>query len=134
MSEYNAAKKKEYYQKNKSRSLEAARVRYYKNQEYFKFYQRKRRLRTIYFPHLSIDEAYAAYEKLREEQKDLCAICGNPESKIDPQQGRPCTLAVDHCHKTGKVRGLLCFRCNTNLGWYETMSDKFLAYLERTSK
>ena len=35
-----------------------------------------------------------------------CNICSKPED----------TLCVDHCHKTGKIRGLLCFDCNTGLG------------------
>lgn len=43
------------------------------------------------------------------EQKGLCAICEQPE-KI----GR--ALAIDHDHKTGRVRKLLCYRCNLLLG------------------
>lgn len=48
------------------------------------------------------------YSVLFEKQKGLCAICGEP-----PKHKR---LGVDHCHKTGKVRGLLCSPCNLMLG------------------
>ncbi len=42
------------------------------------------------------------------KQKGLCAICREvPEKK---------RLAVDHCHKTGKIRGLLCNLCNMSIG------------------
>lgn len=43
--------------------------------------------------------------ELSKKQDDLCALC-NTKSKLD----------VDHNHKTGKVRGLLCRRCNLLLG------------------
>ena len=45
-----------------------------------------------------------------EEQKGVCKICGNPGD------GRWKQLCVDHDHQTGKVRDLLCRRCNTVLG------------------
>jgi hypothetical protein len=44
------------------------------------------------------------------EQNDLCKICIKPNSK---RYGR---LSVDHCHKTNKVRGLLCDKCNMAIG------------------
>lgn len=49
------------------------------------------------------------YEALVAKQQGLCAICGSTCSS-----GR--NLAVDHCHKTGKVRGLLCGNCNRAIG------------------
>jgi hypothetical protein len=39
-------------------------------------------------------------------------------------------LSVDHCHKTGKIRGLLCTKCNTALGWFETNQEQVQDYLE----
>lgn len=49
------------------------------------------------------------YYKMLEKQKEVCKICNK---KCSSKQ----TLSVDHCHKTGKVRGLLCIKCNTSLG------------------
>lgn len=55
------------------------------------------------------------YNIMLEEQDGVCAICGNPETAIS-RWGTPLSLAVDHCHETGRVRGLLCRNCNVTLG------------------
>lgn len=52
------------------------------------------------------------YNSLLEKQNYVCAIC---------KQKRGAVLAVDHCHDTGKVRGLLCRLCNTSLGIFKTI-------------
>lgn len=49
------------------------------------------------------------YKKLFKQQKGKCLVCGKKSNK---------TLHVDHNHKTGKVRGLLCFRCNYGIGYF----------------
>ncbi len=49
------------------------------------------------------------YETMLISQEGGCAICGTP-----PRDGVP--LHVDHDHKTGRIRGLLCFTCNNALG------------------
>ncbi len=49
------------------------------------------------------------YEQMLKDQNGVCKICKGP----DPA-GKD--FAVDHCHVTGKVRGLLCQNCNTSLG------------------
>lgn len=52
------------------------------------------------------------YYKLLEKQDGKCAICfGQPKGKS--------RLSVDHCHKTGKIRGLLCSNCNSALGLFK---------------
>ena len=54
------------------------------------------------------------YERLLIAQKKCCAICGTtePSSKIKKHK----YFSVDHCHKTGHVRGLLCAACNSAIG------------------
>jgi hypothetical protein len=59
---------------------------------------------------LSLDE----YNQKLNLQNGLCAICGQPETKVG--RGRVQHLSVDHCHKTGMNRGLLCDQCNKTLG------------------
>ena len=49
------------------------------------------------------------YNQMREHQQFSCLICGEKETS-------PTSLHVDHCHKDGHVRGLLCFHCNSMLG------------------
>jgi len=73
------------------------------------------------------------FTKLYEDQHGVCAICTTPlriEFGLARGQSKLC---VDHCHDTGKVRGLLCKRCNTGLGQLGETKDKLLkaiAYLE----
>ncbi len=64
------------------------------------------------------------WRKIYEHQKGLCAICGNPLPDT-------CTL-TDHDHKSGLIRGLLCFRCNKSLGEDITIPFllKLLEYLQ----
>jgi Recombination endonuclease VII len=54
------------------------------------------------------------YERLYNKQNGLCAIC--KKSEVARLRGVVKRLSVDHCHKTGKVRGLLCTACNSVLG------------------
>ena len=52
------------------------------------------------------------YESLLASQDGHCAIC--------PTEPKTRRLHVDHNHRTGQVRGLLCFRCNRGLPTYAT--------------
>jgi hypothetical protein len=55
------------------------------------------------------------YDRLLEDQGGGCAICGKPPDGM--------ALHVDHCHETGRVRGLLCFSCNAGLGQFKHDPD-----------
>lgn len=63
------------------------------------------------------------YQKMYDAQGGLCAICNDPYD----------ILCVDHCHKTGTVRGLLCDACNHGLGRFKdepNLLSRAIDYLE----
>ena len=60
------------------------------------------------------------WNKLFKKQNGCCAICKKPQSSFHQK------LHVDHDHKSGKVRGLLCISCNIFIGAYEKRQE----YLE----
>lgn len=66
-----------------------------------------------------------AYAKLWQAQGGLCAICNQPEVTT-LANGIVQSLAVDHDHATGKVRGLLCRACNTGLGLFQDNTARML--------
>lgn len=66
------------------------------------------------------------------EQQLVCGICKNPETCR--KDGSTRTLSVDHDHLTGKVRGLLCHRCNAGLGYFRDNIDYLSAAIEWITK
>jgi hypothetical protein len=61
----------------------------------------------------------AQYNAMLTEQGGVCAICGKAQStkyRGVRGHGKIKALYIDHCHKTGKIRGLLCHYCNFGLG------------------
>ncbi len=71
------------------------------------------------------------YEAIKQEQNFCCAICG----KSEEANGR--FLAADHCHTTGKVRGLLCKCCNLGLGQFKddpALLSLAVEYLRKTNE
>ena len=110
---------------NKNRShVNARRRKWYKAN-----IKEEREKRILQKYGLSATEYYLMYE----EQGHSCAICkksGKPSSLSDKPFS---ALAVDHCHKTGVIRKLLCFNCNTMLGQAKDNIDilrKAVKYLE----
>ena len=61
------------------------------------------------------------YNEMFSKQKGRCAICNKHQSDLER------TLNVDHCHSTGKVRGLLCQNCNTGIGLLQDDCDVLLS-------
>ena len=71
------------------------------------------------------------YDSLVKQQKGVCAICHGPPN--GGPRGRQEILFVDHCHESGRIRGLLCFRCNSALGLLRDnlgSARRMVAYLE----
>lgn len=77
---------------------------------------------------------YADYDALFEKQDGKCGICGEPETIKDGRNGKRKKLALDHCHSSGKLRGLLCTGCNTGLGCFaddRTRLSAAITYLDK---
>lgn len=77
----------------------------------------------------------AQYRDLLTIQNNLCALCEQPEKVCKDSDKIPQSLAVDHNHTTGEIRGLLCYRCNLTLGVIEKdleFTNKILAYLSKS--
>jgi len=69
------------------------------------------------------------YNSMLEQQNNKCKLCENSF-----QQNKK--IHVDHCHNTGKIRGLLCVSCNRGLGYLKDDKDlllKAVKYLKRES-
>ncbi len=81
------------------------------NPDKYKLYYRKSKLKRMYG--VSLDD----YNKMFQKQRGCCAICGKHQS----QESR--ALSVDHNHKTGEVRKLLCGKCNLLIGQVESNID-----------
>ena len=64
-----------------------------------------------------------------EAQGGCCAMC---EKELDFAIGakRDRAINIDHCHTSGKVRGILCVSCNTSVGRYENLKEQIHEYLE----
>lgn len=70
------------------------------------------------------------FQSLLLKQNSCCAICKVHVSEHESQKGKH--FAVDHCHITNKVRGLLCYKCNMGLGYFNDnpiLLDQALSYL-----
>lgn len=93
---------KKYYDKNKHRISVQHKIRYRKNISASRQLSRQRK-----WNRLGLKLTLEDYEKIFSAQHGKCAICFR--KYVD----RP--LSVDHCHKTGVVRGLLCNWCNSIL-------------------
>lgn len=73
--------------------------------------------------------SYEEYVKILEAQGGGCAICGSDVNQNSRTSGK---LFVDHCHTSGRVRGLLCSKCNHALGLFNdnpSLLEKALTYL-----
>lgn len=96
-------RQKKYYLANKKKISIYQKNRRQTHREETRIYDRKQRLKQKF--NMTINE----YDELLKKQGNVCAICGK-----ELEKGK--RLAVDHNHKTGKIRGLLCVNCNMMLG------------------
>jgi hypothetical protein len=68
------------------------------------------------------------YERLKTEQAGRCAICFISEKELHR------SLCADHCHITGKPRGLLCDKCNVVLGYFNDKPEALRAAADYLDK
>jgi len=98
--------------------------------EYNKNNRDKIRYKHLYDKYGVTKEWY--FEQL-EKQDNKCAICSCEE----PKGNGNVHFHVDHCHSTGKVRGLLCSSCNTALGNFKDSTElmrKAIEYIDNLDK
>lgn len=113
--------------KNRQRILQAKSK--YNNRQDLKNKRKGYKLKSKFG--MTLDE----YNKMFQEQNGLCKLCSKPETarhrcgdKIQVKD-----LSVDHSHKTGKIRGLLCSCCNRALGYAQEsieILENMIKYLE----
>ena len=60
---------------------------------------------------------YTEYDNMYSNQNGKCACCGDEIKRIDKH------THIDHCHTTGKVRGILCKSCNIGIGEFKDSVD-----------
>lgn len=114
LEELNANHRK-YYQEHKDE------LRAYQKQykiDHPEEYKARNKIYTRNHRGIKLSERYGIteeeYNELHTKQGGVCAICGKPETM--KQKGTLKHLAVDHDHETGKIRGLLCTKCNASIG------------------
>ncbi len=86
------------------------------NSELFKSNPRKKDLQRNYRLKNKFGISLNDYEFLCAVQNNKCDICDKEECNITAPNGTKNRLSVDHNHITGKIRGLLCHKCNTAIG------------------
>jgi hypothetical protein len=96
----------DYYAKNPDKCKAIANKAYVKNKHKHILRRKVYSWNKTY----GIDITHNVYLQMLEKQEHKCAICLTLDTNFDK------LLSVDHCHTTGKVRGLLCNNCNLALG------------------
>jgi uncharacterized Zn finger protein (UPF0148 family) len=91
--------------------------------------ERDREKRKAWALYQEYGMSLADFWALHTAQEGACAICQKRPTD-------PFTLHVDHCHETGKIRGLLCSPCNTGLGRFKDDPERLMKaarYLDGSS-
>ncbi len=117
MSKTSAESRKKLYWKDREKILLQQKASYQRHKETRKARQREYTVR-VGSRSLMLRKKYglteADYATKLVSQNGVCAICHQPETA--KRKGKPLPLVVDHDHKTGKVRSLLCSKCNAAIG------------------
>lgn len=106
-------KKRIYYENNKEAFISKAKEWKAANRDKTSLSNKKTWLKATY------GLAWEEFESLYSEQDGLCAICTKPMNFMGSRETRMTNACVDHCHSTGKIRGLLCTSCNLGIGHFQ---------------
>ena len=109
----NAQKSKDYRLAHPERVRKTAQKAWLKYRETVDPKIQRRTRRKYHLTHtfgMTLEE----YDRKLVAQNGVCAVCRRPETKI--YRGALKSLDVDHCHRTNKIRDLLCGACNSSLG------------------
>ena len=111
---------RKYREKNKSKIKKRLKLYALKNPGKIKLAKIKQSLKKRY--KITLDQ----YNEMYRKQESKCGICGIHESNITKK------LNIDHDHRTGKARELLCQKCNIALSYFENFDIKpFMEYLNK---
>jgi hypothetical protein len=118
---YESTPQMKWYYRNKDKCLGDIATYYQDNKEKRKAYiyaWRKTHKDSLYFTFIKVEYGVTKdqYYKILKYQKNKCPICKTDFSKV---KRRPC---VDHDHKTGEFRGILCQRCNSAMHYFDNMT------------
>lgn len=117
-SQCNSERNKRFYEKRKGN--------WYKYPSNYVYFSKKQKLK------ISVGQ----YNEMYVKQNGLCAICKKPEMSRSTRKEsikKNKKLAIDHCHITKKIRGLLCHNCNNLLGYAKDskmLLNEAIKYLE----
>lgn len=74
------------------------------------------------------------YKQILDSQNGVCSICGCEESVKHRYKEGTQNLSIDHCHKTGNIRGLLCSNCNNGIGRFKDNPELLIKAAEYLNK
>lgn len=117
---------REYYKNNPEaarKRLEGVKRWAERNPEVYAKRQRRGHLKRFW--NMTLEQ----YNEMLEKQNGVCAICKKPELSTRGRSKNQ-SLAVDHCHDTGKIRELLCMDCNQTIGRFNDDPSWFIAASE----
>lgn len=115
------------YEKNNPEKIRLA-----KNKRYSNNSSKYRKLSIVRKKNITVSQ----YDQMILDQDNKCAICKRKETRIRKGELKPRPLCIDHDHKTGKLRQLLCWSCNAGLGFFQENIEYFesaISYIRRNS-
>lgn len=129
----------EYYYRNREENIKKSSEWKKQNREHCNALERENRKKNL---DLTRDKescrkkgmTLELYYSMCNEQNNLCAICGNKETRKTRSGDISKRLSIDHCHKTNFIRGLLCHDCNTGIGKFRDDIDRLQSAINYLKK